>query len=116
MPGVRAHDKCTRVCKHFKLVFRYAAVDCTTAARIRGLLRLRLIVRRGRCPRRLLSTASSASHVHLSCRHRLRDSSISRLFHEPPSCSSLGGQLTLAHPRALLTLQLTGPHVWFLPD
>lgn len=38
--------KCTRVCKHFKLVFRCAAVDCSTAACFRGLLRLRLIVRR----------------------------------------------------------------------
>lgn len=34
----------TRVCKHFKLVFRCAAVDCSTA-RFRGLPRLRLIVR-----------------------------------------------------------------------
>lgn len=40
--------------KHFKLVFRCAAVDCSVAARFRGLPRLRLIVRQ-------MPSSSSAS-------------------------------------------------------
>lgn len=107
-----AHVKCTRVCKHFELVFRCAAVDCSTAARFRRLLRLRLIVRR-----QMLSSFSSPRPPRplfvppfLPC-----DSAIS----PPPSYSLFHSYDDLApgHPRALLTLRLTGPScVRFLPD
>lgn len=89
-PGVRAQDKCTRVCKHFKLVFRYAAVDCTTAARIRGLLRLRLIVRRGRCPR-VVSPLHSVASTFSRATTAFAILPSPGISNEPPSCALRSG-------------------------
>lgn len=87
--GGRAHGKCTRVCKHFKLVFRCAAVDCSTAARFRGLLRLRLIVRR--------QMPSSSSPLPPSRPPFTTFFHLPALFYETSSPFSFGRLATLVH-------------------